>query len=52
MQKLAPFTIFTKAIVFEVNTNFSFVVLVECVLIPKLALVVGKGTLPNQRITD
>ena len=52
MEKLAPFAILAEAIVFEVGAYFGFVVLVEGLLVSQFVLVVGKGALPNHRITE
>ena len=52
MQELAAITVLAGAVVFEVNADFSFIVLIEEVLMSKLPLVVGEGTLLYQRATD
>ena len=52
VQKLASFSILAETIMFEVGANFSFVVQIELVLISKFVLVMGKGALPNQRVTE
>ena len=52
MQKLTSFAILAEAIVFEVSADLGFVVLVEELLVSQFVLVVGKGALPNHRITE
>ena len=52
MQKLAAITIFAGAVVFEVNAYFSLIVLIDEMLMSKLSLMVGEGTLLYQRATD
>ena len=52
MQKLTSFAILAEAIVFEVGADLGFVVLVEELLVSQFVLVVGKGALPNHRITE
>ena len=52
MQKLTALSILAETIMFEVGTNFSFIVQVEHMLISKFVLMMGKGALPNQILTD
>jgi len=52
MQELASFTVLAEPKFFEVGTYFSFVVLVDSVLISEFVLVVSKGALPYQTSTD
>ena len=47
MHKLAPDSILTKSVMFEVDTNFGFVVLIEEMFISKFMLVMCEGALPK-----
>ena len=47
MHKLTPYSILTKSVMFEVSTNFGFVVLIDDMFISKFMLVMCKGALPK-----